>query len=207
LTDPNLSAGGLPSRARVRWLLLAALMCAMTIVGAYIRIPLMNVPVTLQTFFVILSGMVLGPFYGALSQIAYVLLGLAGAPIFAKGGGLGYVLQPTFGYLLGYPLASGIVGRVVHGRNREGEIPRRSTPRLFLAGALGMMGIFVPGVIVLYLNLNLLSASPISWPMALWSGFLIFIPGDIVKITGAIVLYRALQRLPALRQSRARVPV
>jgi len=197
-SDPQLAAGRSLGQARVRGLLLAALMCGMTIVGAHIRIPLLHVPVTLQTFFVILSGMVLGPFYGALSQIAYVLLGLAGAPIFAKGGGLGYVLQPTFGYLLGYPLASGIVGRVVQGGDFEGGIRRNSLPRLFLAGALGMLAIFFPGVVVLYLNLNYLAASPISWSTAVWSGFLIFIPGDIIKIVGAIVLYRALQRLPML---------
>ena len=169
-------------------------------VGAYIRIPLLHVPLTLQTFFVILSGMVLGPFYGPLSQVAYVMLGLAGLPIFSQGGGLGYIFQPTFGYLLGYPLASGIIGKLLHGGDLDCGVPEHSTRRLVVAGALGMLAIFVPGVLVLYLNLHFLAASPIAWPTVLWSGFLIFLPGDALKLTGAIVVYRVLQRFAVSRR-------
>jgi biotin transport system substrate-specific component len=182
------------SRTRVWHLLLAALMCGMTMVGAHIRIPLLHVPLTLQTFFVILSGMLLGSFYGSLSQIAYVLLGLAGLPVFAQGGGLGYIFKPTFGYLLGYPLASGVIGWLAHRNAVESGAKIASTPRLVFAGAMGILAIFVPGVFVLYLNLNYVAATPITWSTALWSGFLIFLPGDALKLAGAIIVYRVLQR-------------
>jgi len=187
-------------RDRVRCLLLAALMCGLTVVGAYIRLPLLHVPLTLQTFFVILSGMVLGPFYGPLSQMAYLLLGLAGLPVFSQGGGLGYIFKPTFGYLLGYPLASGIIGMLLHGGSVDCSIKQVSTPRLIFAGALGLLAIFIPGVLALYWNLNFLAASPISWPAAVWSGFLIFIPGDVIKLAGAIAVYRVLQRFAPSRR-------
>lgn len=182
------------SRIRVRCLLLAAVMCGMTVVGAYLRIPLPFVPITLQTFFVILSGMVLGPFYGPLSQAAYLVLGLAGLPVFSQGGGLGYIFKPTFGYLIGYPLASAIIGRLMHG-NRAGCDPGEvQTPRLVFAGAIGIVTIFIPGVLVFYLNLNFVTGSPISLPAALWGGFLIFLPGDALKLAGAVIVYRALKR-------------
>lgn len=169
-------------------------MCGMTAVGAQLRVPLPFVPLTLQTFFVILSGMILGPFYGALSQAAYLFLGLAGLPVFSQGGGMGYLFKPTFGYLLGYPLASVVIGRLLFGRDRSCGVRMVSTSRLAFAGALGLAAIFIPGVIVLYVNLNFVAGKPISVPAVLWSGALIFLPGDALKLAGAIFVHRALQR-------------
>lgn len=183
------------SRTRVRCLLLAALMCGMTMIGAQFSFPLPYVRLTLQTFFVILSGMILGPFYGALSQAAYVLLGLAGLPVFSEGGGMGYIFKPTFGYLLGYPVASAVIGRVLHGNDAGCALKEVSTARLIFGGALGIAAIFIPGVLVLYLNLNFVADAPISFSAALWSGCLIFLPGDALKLAGAITVYRVLQRL------------
>jgi biotin transport system substrate-specific component len=183
------------SRARIRCLLLSALMCGMTMIGAQLSLPLPYVKLTLQTFFVMLSGMILGPVYGPLSQAAYVILGLSGLPVFSEGGGLAYIFKPTFGYLLGYPAASAVIGRFLYGARRECGVKEVATSRLIMAGILGLMAIFIPGVFVLYVNLNFLAASPISWQAALWSGFLIFIPGDALKLTGAIAVYRMLQRL------------
>lgn len=189
-TSPSPAAALLATglgRSHVRNLLLAGLFCTLTVVGAYIRIPLVYVPLTLQTFFVMLSGMMLGPFYGPLSQVGYVLLGLAGLPVFSHGGGLAYIFRPTFGYLLGYPLASGIIGKLL----RNGEPSLR---RLVTAGAGGMLAIFIPGVVILYLNLHFLADSSISWLTAVWSGFVIFLPGDALKLAGAIAAYRLLRR-------------
>ena len=199
------AAGVAPKDPRVerrplRLLLLSALFCGMTVIGAHLRLPLPYVPLTLQTFFVLLSGMLLGPLYGPLSQAGYVLLGLAGLPVFAQGGGLGYVLKPTFGYLLGYPLGSGLIGRMLHGREFDGTLRQASTRRLVLAGGLGLLAIFLTGVSVLYLNLNLLSGASISWSAALWSGCIVFLPGDAVKLAGAVLVYRGLVRFMATRR-------
>ena len=85
-----------------------------TAVGAKVAIPLPGTPVpfTFQVVFVILAGALLGPRLGATAQIAYVALGVAGAPVFAAGGGLAYLLGPTGGYLLAFPLAAFTVGFV-----------------------------------------------------------------------------------------------
>ncbi|MCI0695910.1 biotin transporter BioY [candidate division KSB1 bacterium] len=180
-----------PSR---RLFILAGLFAALTVFGAGMRIPLPHVPLTLQTFFVLLSGHLLGPLYGAASQAAYLLLGLIGLPVFAEGGGLAYVFKPTFGYLLGYPLASFAAGMIVHrGTLRPTALPAASLARLILANLLALFAIFVPGVVYLWWNLNFVLGQTFSFANALKIGFLVFLPGDVIKIGGVILLYRALQ--------------
>ena len=90
----------------IRDLTLGGLFTALIGVGAFLKItiPVQPVPMhfTLQFFFVLLCGLWLGPQKGAMAVGGYVLLGLFGVPVFAGGGGLGYVLRPSFGYLLGF---------------------------------------------------------------------------------------------------------
>ena len=74
----------------------------LTVVGGLIKIPAGPVSFTLQTLFVILAGFVLGARDGMFSQVAYMLIGLIGLPVFTGGGGFGYVFQPSFGYIVGF---------------------------------------------------------------------------------------------------------
>ena len=94
----------------VRSMVLAGLFAALTAAGAFTRIPLGIAAFTLQTLFTALSGLLLGPKWGMLSQGVYVLLGLAGLPVFTLGGGPGYLFQPSCGFLLGLIPAAGITG-------------------------------------------------------------------------------------------------
>lgn len=89
------------------------LFAALTSAGALVRIPLPNtpVPMTLQTVFVILSGLVLGSRLGSASQALYIVMGIVGLPVFASGAsGLGYISGPTAGYLLGFIVAPYVAG-------------------------------------------------------------------------------------------------
>lgn len=171
------------SKLRFQYYLLSSLFAALTAAGAFLKIPLPSyVPLTLQTFFVILSGSVLGPKFGALSQILYLTVGLLGIPIFSQGGGPGYIFQPTFGYLVGYPIAAFAIGYMIWGKN---GFERSNLPTFFrvcFSNVLGVLIIFVFGVTVLYFNLNFIVGKPITLRTALWSGFIVFIPGDIIKI-------------------------
>ena len=88
-------------KINVQMLVLTPLFTALTAIGAFIRIPTAWVSFTLQIFFTFLAGILLGPGWGALSQLIYVLLGLIGVPVFTEGGGFGYVFHFTFGFLLG----------------------------------------------------------------------------------------------------------
>jgi len=184
----------LSTNVSIRPLILAGLFTALTVVGARLKIPLPFVPLTVQTFFVLLSGLMLGPLYGAASQLAYLFLGLTGLPVFSEGGGLGYIFKPTFGYLLGFPLASFMAGMIVHrGVRLPTSLPQAGVPQLILANAAALLAIFIPGVLYLWWNLNFVLGQQLAFTRAAQIGFLVFLPGDVIKITGVILLYRALQ--------------
>jgi biotin transport system substrate-specific component len=164
-----------------RELSLIALFAALTGVGGFIRIPFPYVPLTLQTLMVMFSGLILGGRLGALSQLVYILVGLMGIPIFAHGGGPGYVLQPSFGYLLGFVCGAYIIGKITE----RSDSLKHSL--LLLALVAGTLAIYVPGVAVLYFNLNFIQEKAVSLSTAIRIGCLVVLPGDLIKI--ALVLY------------------
>jgi len=85
---------------------------ALTALGARLSAPLPGsvIPMTLQPVAVLLAGVVLGPRAGAASQVAYLAAGTMGLPVFAAGGGAAYLLGPTGGYLLAFPVAAALAG-------------------------------------------------------------------------------------------------
>ena len=102
-------------RSKLKGMVFAALFAALTGAVAWFKIPLpfTPVPITLQTLMVLLSGAMLGPIYGALSMVIYLLLGAIGLPVFAGGSsGVGALLGPTGGYLLSYPVAAFVIGLI-----------------------------------------------------------------------------------------------
>ena len=80
-------------------MILCAMFVALIAVGAFIKVPIPVVPFTLQYLFTMLAGLLLGGKKGSLAVGIYILLGLIGLPIFAQGGGIGYIFQPSFGYI------------------------------------------------------------------------------------------------------------
>lgn len=160
----------------VKQIILVGLFAALTAVGAFIQIPLWTVPVTLQFLFTALSGVLLGGKLGALSQLVYVILGLFGLPVFAGGiGGLGIIVKPSFGYLIGFVISAYIIGKVAE------SLKRASFTGLFAAAVIGLLVTYIIGVPYLYLILSKVMGSDITFAAALKAGFLVFIPGDILK--------------------------
>ena len=92
--------------SKTKTLIYCSLFTALIAVGAFIKIPVPVVPFTLQYLFTMLAGLLLGSRKGTLSVVAYMLLGLAGLPIFSEGGGFWYVLKPSFGYIIGFCLGT-----------------------------------------------------------------------------------------------------
>ena len=130
-------------------LVVVAFFVALTAIGARLEIPLPYVPFTVQTFFVLLAGLLLGSRLGALSQTVYVAIGLLGLPVFARGGGLGYIAQPTFGYLIGFIPAAYVVGALVEKR------PQVKRSHFLLASFCGLAVVYVFGLFYLWLCTNL----------------------------------------------------
>ena len=171
----------------------AALMAAVTAVAAQINVPLFPVPFTLQVFAVILSGLLLGPRYGAIAQAIYVLIGAVGAPVFAQfSGGLGVVLGPTGGYLVSYPLAAAIAG-LAAGAARSAT-RSRALLICYLLGCAGLAVIYAVGATWLAVVTDL----PLT--VALTQGVLIFVPFDLIKVALAALV--AVAAAPAIAPSR-----
>ncbi|MEW6102042.1 MAG: biotin transporter BioY [Candidatus Omnitrophota bacterium] len=150
-----------------------------TSLGAFVRIPLpfTPVPLSLQTFFVLLSGAFLGRKLGAASQLGYVLLGIAGIPVFSgAGSGVFYLLGPTGGYLFGFILSAFLIGRLIT-RAKNNFIS------VFVILLLADAALFACGI----LWLKVLLGYPLGQLLSL--GVIPFIPGDLLKISAASVLY------------------
>jgi len=142
----------------------------LTAVGAQIRIPLPDtpVPITLQTLFVVLAGMTLGPRLGALSMALYLLIGALGYEVFSAATSGHAVFGATFGYLVGFVLSQPVIGWLA-GRDRGGPIG------LALAALLGHAVVLSCGVLWLIIWLR------IDVGQALILGFWPFVPGTLGK--------------------------
>lgn len=157
-----------------------ALFVIATALGAYVRIPVPGspVPITLQTFFVVLSGAVLGSRLGVVSQAAYLLLGAAGLPVFQSYAfGMAHILGPTGGYLAGFLAASFIVGRMLKGSDN-------SIARIIASFAIGNIALYTLGI------LWLMIAYRAGFLNAIAIGVLPFIAVEAVKILAATFIYR-----------------
>lgn len=160
---------------KTRDMILTALFAALTAVGAFIKIPIGSVPITLQLFFTLLSGILLGGRLGALSQLIYVLIGLAGVPILANGGGISYIYNPTFGYLIGFILAAYVTGKMVEMKKNPGFT------WLLASCLVGALVMYVVGIPYLYMIFRIVLNKSVNIAVILKTGFLIFIPGDLLK--------------------------
>jgi len=159
-------------RLKPRDVTVSAVFSVLTAIGAWISIPLpiTPVPFTLQVFFVLLSGAVLGGRLGALAQMIYLLLGLIGLPVFAGGGsGPGVLVGPTGGYLLGFVVAAYLTGRIAEGERFSCLI------RMIIASLSGLVPIYLLGEIGLWMWLRS------SLPVLLMFGVIPFLPADVIK--------------------------
>ena len=154
----------------------------LTAIAALIRIPLpfTPVPITMQTFVVLLSGVILGGRKGTISQIIYVSAGIAGLPIFAgMTSGIALLAGSTGGFLVGFIVAPKVIGLVL------GESKERG--RLILALIAGTVTIFLLGNAWLLILMNGDVAKPLSL------GFIPFLPGAVIKVGLVIAVVEAMR--------------
>ena len=171
------------SRLTTREIAAAALFAALMAVSAFAAIPVGSVPFTLQVYVVLLTGLVLGARVGALSVLAYLILGLF-APVYAGGAsGLGALFGPTGGYLFGF-VGAVIVSGLIAGAGERG------LPRLLFAGLAGLVPIYALGATWLALQLGMTPGA------AVLTGVVPFVWLDVLKAVAAALTARALVSLP-----------
>lgn len=183
----------------VKMMALAALFAALTAVGAFIQIPLGFTSITLQVFFTCMAGAFLGPVWGPVSQIVYVLLGLFGLPVFTQGGGFGYLLKPSMGFLFGLIPMALVVGLLT----RNAWEKKHCLVRVFLAFLAGDAVLYAVGLPYMGAILNLYLGKGYSLAQLMSFGCLVYLPGDLIKMVVATALYQPLTR--ALRAARVTV--
>lgn len=126
----------------------AVLIAALTGVLAQFSIPLPGgVPFSFQPFGVFFAGVLLGPLWGGFAMLLYVLVGVAGAPVFSNvSAGLGVVLGPTGGFLLSYPVASFVIGYIAHRSFTTEPIEQLPVVPLTVGLLAGLVPIYLLGV-------------------------------------------------------------
>jgi biotin transport system substrate-specific component len=161
----------------------ASLMAALIAVGSYLAVPVGPVPIVLQNLFVLLAGLLLGGRWAAASVAVFLLAGACGLPVFANGtAGLGRLIGPTGGYLIGYLAAAFLVGIMAEKANQRVALE-------VLAMVIGSMVVYAFGVPWLAM------VTGMPWDKAIAVGLYPFLIGDALKIAAAIPISRAVRPL------------
>lgn len=162
-------------RSLIVTLTLSALFCTLICVGSFIRIPMPNLmPITLQTFFVLLTGLVLPVKASALATVTYMALGLIGLPIFSGGGGIGYVLMPNFGFIIGFVMSAVIMSIISE------KLKKRTLGQYFLVSLLGVSIIYIIGILYFAFITNVYNKGDNSAVGFIQTVFLPFLPKEII---------------------------
>jgi biotin transport system substrate-specific component len=171
------------SSNQLRMMVYASLFAALTAVGAFVAIPIGPVPIVLQNMFVYLAGLLLGSRWGLASVGVYLLAGACGLPVFAGGlGGIGRIVGPTGGYLIGYLPTVFLIGK----------ISNRANPRAIfdvLAMICGSVALYACGITWLKIVTGMTIAK------ALAVGMVPFLIGDALKIAAAVGIAKSLRRV------------
>jgi biotin transport system substrate-specific component len=169
----------------LRLMVYASLMAALMAAGAYILVPIGPVPIVLQNMFVFLAGVLLGSRWGLASVALYLLAGICGLPVFAGGtGGIGRILGPTGGFLLGYLPVVFLIGFITE------RLPRRLVwdAAAMTAGAISLYACGLPW---------LKAVTGMPFAKVLMVGMYPFLPGDALKIAAAALIARSIRPIMA----------
>jgi biotin transport system substrate-specific component len=161
--------------------LLSAFFAVLTSVGGMLSIPIPFVPLSMQSFFVLMSGLLLGPKYGPLSQVFYIAMGLIGLPVFAGGaGGMQHVLAPSFGFLIGFVFSSWVAGLLAPKVKTA-----RGTALLYIQYVLvclaATVALFVVALPCFYLNMRYVAGMPVTVARTLELALLPFLAASLIK--------------------------
>jgi len=174
-------------------LVFAAVFAAMIAVSNFFQIPTpIGVPIVLKNMFVVLSGTVLGSFYGGIAVLILIVAGLIGIPVFVIPGGIGVFNTPLGGYIIGYFVASLCAG-LVCGLPKTSEKKIRPIPliRICIASFLGFALILVCG------SFYMMFLKSMTLKAAFLAGTVPFIIGDLIKLALSIPLAVALRPISA----------
>ena len=145
---------GIIALGKTQGIVYAGMFAALVAVGAFIKVMLpigpFMVTFSLQFLFALLAGFFLGARLGFLSVLSYLIIGLAGVPIFAHGGGIGYLARPTFGFLIGFAAAAFVAGKLME------KLDHSKLSHLLFAAFCGEMAYYACGLVYYFIMFNFL---------------------------------------------------
>lgn len=170
-------------------MILCGMFAALIAVGAFLKIdiplPLYTMHFTLQWFFVLMAGFLLGEKLGSISVLVYLLVGLLGAPVFAAGGGFTYIFRPGFGFLLGFIPAAFFIGYI----SRKSKA--NTMLKMLVPAVAGEIVYYTVGAIYFYIIKNFYVGAPVSWSVVIVEYCLITVlPDFILCIFAAAFCYK-----------------
>ena len=171
---------------------ITALFTAFMTVGAFIKIPGPLLPMTLQTFFAVFGALLLRRNQIFTSMSLYILIGLIGLPVFSEGGGLGYILKPSFGFLIGFCLGAYIIASII-------RTSKCTFMHLLVSSFIGLSVIYAIGLLYYFFISKTVLNLPLSIEKLLIYCFFLPLPGDILSCILAVIL--ALRLRPVFKHS------
>lgn len=172
------------SSFRTRDMVRCSLFTVLIIIGTFTKIPIYVVPFTLQFLFTNMAVLMLGKKGAAVSVGLYILLGLIGLPVFTRGGGISYVLHPTFGYILGFLLGAYLAGAFIE------KMGKRSFGVLLAASLINLAAVYLLGITHYYWIAKVF-LTPVDLLKIIWTGALIFLPVDFASaLLGVLIALR-----------------
>jgi biotin transport system substrate-specific component len=174
-------------------LTLAGMFVALMAVGANITsfVPFLvigGVPITLQTFFAILAGAILGSRIGAISMAVYALVGLVGVPVFARfGAGFSSIISPTFGFIISFIFTAYLTGKIVQ--------KHKGIKAYIIAALVGMAVNYIVGTNWMFAAYKLWASAPEGLTYGLvWSWMVVPLPKDIILAVCAGIMAHRLEK-------------
>lgn len=183
------------------------LFVSLIVAGAYIKIviPLgpFSVTFSLQFLFSLMAGLLMGSKKGAVTVCVYLMLGLVGIPVFAHGGGIGYILRPTFGFLIGFLTAAAISGAIYE------RLPNPTFKKSLLAAFIGELSYYFCGLVYYYIFFNYVVSNgglTIGFKelMVVWC-FSTFVPDFILCVIAVWLSDKLRPHLPVMNNRKTKV--
>lgn len=186
------------TRVSTKRIVMIALFTALIAVGTFVRIDTPAMSFTLQFLFVVAAGMILGKKDGAISVAAYIVLGLFGLPIFARGGGPAYVLQPSFGYIMAFIPAAYISGRFTEQVTKEDKTSKRKAVffwRPVLAAFIALIVEYAIGAVYYWGVSTFYFGDNIGLKQLMLYCVVLVLPGDMASCLIAALVARRLRNI------------
>ncbi len=178
-------------KLKTKELTICGLFAALIAVGAFIKIdiplPMYTMHFTMQWFFVLMAGFLLGGKLASLSVVTYLGIGLIGVPVFAAGGGITYIFRPGFGFLLGFVLAAFLIGFITD------HMKKHNTLWLLFPATVGLIAYYGVGAIYFYCIKNFYAATPISFGLVILDYCLITLAPDFILCVWAALFSEKLR--------------